>query len=351
MRGKGVQYDTGTFPNGDTSRPEFDPRVVAREMQIIAEDLHCNTVRIAGGDPERISVAAEFAVAAGLAVWYSPFPCEMTEQEMLPYFAECADRAEALRRGGADVVLATGCELSVFARGYLPGETFSDRMASLGAAPELRQAALAPIPERLNAYLQEVVGTVRPRFGGPVGYASIPIEHIDWTPFDVVGADAYRSTRNADSYRADLKELFVHGKPVVITEVGCCTFRGAGDLGAAGWLVVQPDGTVKPGTVRDEGEQVRYMDELLPLFAQEGVDTTFWFSFAGYALPHREDPRTDADVGSYGIVKMLDGVPARTYPGMPWEPKEAFHALARHYRGAGHPAAGGLSGPGSLGGS
>ncbi|MFD1539397.1 hypothetical protein [Nonomuraea guangzhouensis] len=28
---------------------------------------------------------------------------------------------------------------------------------------------------------------------------------------------------------------------------------------------------------------------------------------------------------------MLDGAQATTYPGMPWEPKEAFHTLARHY--------------------
>ncbi|WP_432142755.1 hypothetical protein [Streptomyces sp. bgisy084] len=331
MRGKGVQYDTGTFPNGDTSRPTFEPDVVAREMRVIADDLHCNAVRITGGDPERLSVAAGFAAEAGLAVWYSPFPCEMTEEEMLPYFAECADRAQALRRGGAEVVLATGCELSVFARGYLPGETFADRMETLRAAPEVRAAALASIPERVNGYLGEVVKTVRPRFGGPVSYASIPIEDIDWSPFDIVGVDAYRSTRNADTYREDLRAYFASGKPVVVTEVGCCTFRGAGDLGAAGWLVVQADGTVSPGTVRDEGEQVRYMDDLLPVFEAEGVDTTFWFSFAGYGLPHRDDPGTDLDLGSYGIVKMLDGTPSRTHPGLPWEPKEAFHALARHY--------------------
>jgi hypothetical protein len=30
-----------------------------------------------------------------------------------PLFADCADRAEHLRRGGADVVLVTGCELTL----------------------------------------------------------------------------------------------------------------------------------------------------------------------------------------------------------------------------------------------
>ncbi|MFE1773151.1 hypothetical protein [Streptomyces sp. NPDC059008] len=329
MRGKGVQYDTGTFPNGDNTNPRFTPDLAARDMRVIAEDLHCNTVRITGGDPGRISAAAEAAAEAGLAVWYSPFPCEMTEDQLLPYFVECADRAEELRRQGADVVLATGCEISIFNCGYLPGDTFNDRMEPLRAAPEVREKALAAIPEPVNAFLAEVARAVRPRFGGPLSYASIPIEHIDWTPFDLVGVDAYRSSRNATTYREDLRAYFAHGKPVVVTEAGCCAYRGAGDMGAAGWLVVQPDGTVTPGTVRDEGEQVRYMDDLLPLFEEEGVDTTFWFSFACYALPHREDPLRDADLGSYGIVKVLDG--ERGDAVAPWEPKEAFHALARHY--------------------
>lgn len=335
MRGRGVQYDTGTFPGGDSTRRTFDPRTVERELRIIAEELHCTTVRITGGDPERLSTAAQFAAAAGLQVWYSPFPCEMTEEQMLPYFAECADRAEALRRQGVDVVLATGCELSLFARGYLPGETFGDRMHTLRAEPSVREAALASIPERVNGFLAEVTKTVRPRFAGPVSYASIPIEHIDWSPFDIVAVDAYRNIRNAETYRDQLRQYFSHGKPVVVTEVGCCTFQGAGDLGAGGWTVIGPDGRIAPGTVRDEGEQVRYMNDLLPLFEEEGIDTVFWFSFAGFELPHRPgDPPTDLDLGSYGIVKMLDGLPAQAFPGMPWEPKEAFHALARHYAGA-----------------
>jgi hypothetical protein len=333
MRGKGVQYDTGTFPDGDSTRPRFEPHVVEREMRIIVDDLHCTAVRVTGGDPERLSIAAEYAAAAGLEIWYSPFPCEMTEEQMLPYFADCADRAEALRRDGATVVLATGCELSLFARGYLPGDTFSDRMQTLRAAPQARAAALEEIPDRVNGFLREVVKTVRPRFGGPISYASIPIEHIDWRPFDIVGVDAYRNSHNAATYRQQLRRYFTHGKPVVVTEAGCCTFQGAADLGAGGWTVIEADGHIRAGMVRDEGEQVRYINDLLSIFEHEGIDTVFWFSFAGFELPHRPDSRDDLDLGSYGIVKMLDdGIQARTYPGMPWEPKEAFHALAEHYR-------------------
>lgn len=336
LRGKGIHYDTGTFPNGDTSRPVFDPRDAERDMRVIAKDLHCTAVRITGGDPDRIETTARHAADAGLEVWFSPFPCELTNAEMLPLFTDCAERAERLRRDGAKVALVTGCELSLFARDYLPGDTFNERVPIL-AGPG-REAALQGIPDKVNAFLGEVVDTVRPLFGGRVSYASCPLDGVDWTPFDVVGLDAFRGLRNAPTYRDDLRKEFAHGKPVAIMEAGCCTYRGAGDYGGAGWYMAKDaDGvTLKPDLVRDEGEQVRYLDDLMTVFEEEGVDSVFWFSFAGFATPHRTTG-PDEDMASYGIVKILDEqssypAEARTYPDMPWEPKEAFHALARRYK-------------------
>jgi hypothetical protein len=112
---------------------------------------------------------------------------------------------------------------------------------------------------------------------------------VDWSPFDIVGLDAFRGLRNAATYRDDLRREFAHGKPVAIMEVGCCTFRGAGDYGGAGrHIAMEPDSvTPKPGLVRDEGEQVRHLDDLMPIFEDEGADSVFWFSFAGYGTPHR----------------------------------------------------------------
>ena len=58
MRGKGICYDAGFLHAGVSSRERFDLDVVAREMRIIHDDLHCTAVRITGGDPERIEGAA-----------------------------------------------------------------------------------------------------------------------------------------------------------------------------------------------------------------------------------------------------------------------------------------------------
>ncbi|MFF3493270.1 hypothetical protein ACFYWS_18150 [Streptomyces sp. NPDC002795] len=207
MRGKGIHYDTGTFPNRDISHPVFDTHVVERDMRVITEDLRCTAIRITGGDLGRIETAARCAATDGLEVWFSPFPCEMTNEEMLLYVTDAAERAEPLRRDDADVVQVTGCELSLFARGYLAGDTFSERVPVL-AGPD-REAALQPLPNKVNAFLGAVVRAVRPLFAGLVSCASCPLDGVDWSPFDIVGLDA---------------------------------FRGAGDYGGAGWHVAMGHG-------------------------------------------------------------------------------------------------------------
>jgi len=45
-----------------------------------------------------------------------------------------------------------------------------------------------------------------------------------------------------------------------------------------------------------------------------------------------EDPRYDLDMDSMSLVKSLPGGRHGTaYPDMPWEPKEAFWAVAHHF--------------------
>jgi hypothetical protein len=70
----------------------------------------------------------------------------------------------------------------------------------------------------------------------------------------------------------------------------------------------------------------------LEVFDAEGVDTALVFTFAGYVLPHRSNPRDDLDLASYGVVKILEGRLGDTYPDMAWEPKAAFTALAECFR-------------------
>ncbi|MFF6883143.1 hypothetical protein ACFY9F_08130 [Streptomyces sp. NPDC012421] len=341
MRARGISYDTGFVKHGRNSRGGFAPETVRRELEIIRDDLHCTAVRVMGGDPDRIELAAGYAAELGLEVWFSPYPLEETEAGMLALFADCAERAERLRRGGAEVVFVTGAELSLMNRGFLPGADTTERVALLRRPDELR-AVLGGVRARVGAFLAEAVEVVRARFAGPVTYASVPLEGVDWTSFDLVSVDVYRSAEIAAGFSDGVRGMVAGagGKPVAVTEFGAACYRGAGDRGALGLEVVEYDATgpvrLTGAYERDEEGQAAYLRELLAVFEEAGVDTTFVFTFALHDHVHRPDgdPSTDLDLASYGVVKVYEDRNGTRYPDLPWEPKAAFDAVAEHHRRA-----------------
>ncbi|WP_103335808.1 hypothetical protein [Amycolatopsis sp. CA-126428] len=330
MRAKGIGYDTGLELAGRFNRP-FEPDLVRRELTIIRDDLHCTAVRLIGTDLDRIEFAAREAAALGLEVWFSPFPWDRTPDEVLGLLADGAARAERLREAGAAIVFVTGAELSLFCHGFLPGDSLTERLENVLASREL----LVGLPDRVNAFLARAAEAVRARFGGRVTYAAIPLERVDWAPFDIVSVDAHRSKEVEHLYREGVRSLVAAGKPVAITEFGVTPYRGAADLGARCGEILEYEGDVpvrlKGDYVRDEQEQARYLRELVEIFAAEGVDAAFACTFVCYGLVHRADPRTDLDMASWGVVKVLENGTGETYPDVPWEPKAAFGALADCY--------------------
>lgn len=337
MHRKGINYDTGITPFGTRmSRESFEPGQVRREMKIISRDLHCTAVRISGRDLHRIALAAEYALGEGLEVWFAPFPCNLTADELVPFFVESAQVAENLRRQSSQVVFVLGCEMSLFNTGFIPGTHYLERLQTLMNPALLVNLSLSPeeLEQRFNAFLGRANAAVRDHFLGPVTYASGTWESIDWNLFDLVGVDHYRDVSNQSSYREQLRPYFLHGRPVVVTEVGCCTYRGAQDRGAMGWAIV--DRKVHPPrlteqVIRDEQVQVDYLVEVLRSLDEEKVDGAFWFTFASYGYPFHPGPLYDLDCASYGVVKVLDGRTGETYPDLPWEPKSSFFALAEYY--------------------
>src|SRR6476620_3953594 len=190
MRAKGINYDTGFINKGVSSREPFDITVVKRELRIIRDDLHCTAVRVTGGDVERLAIAAGIAADLGLEVWFSPFTCDLTYEEMLDLLADCAERAERLRRQGAEVVLVVGAEISLLNKGFLPGDTIGERMELLANLPRLREL-IPEIPAQVNMFLGQAAAVVRERFSGKITYAAMPFEGVDWTRFDIISLDIY----------------------------------------------------------------------------------------------------------------------------------------------------------------
>jgi hypothetical protein len=335
---RGINYDVGTpFRKGRLSRPGFDETIVRKEIEIIRNDLRCDSIRISGYDPDRLSKASEFALEQGLQVWFSPVCVDATQEEALEYLTACAVAAEQLRKKRCDLIFVIGCEYSLFLKGIIKGNTLDERIKRMfnPAGIILNSLGLRKaISIRLNSFLKTATEKVREHFTGRLSYASGIWENVDWRLFDIVGIDHYRASYNKSSYVKQLSGYYKFNKPVAVLEFGCCTYRGAENKGGAGWAIIETTNgrpVLKGNYVRDESVQADHIMELLEIFENEKLYSVFVFTFINPSLKFNSDPRYDLDMASYGIVKPVDDTDAGSYKNLPWKPKDAFNRLAVYY--------------------
>lgn len=387
MNRKGVCYDVGRVLLGADWRPNFNPRVVHRELEIIKNDLHCNAVRICGLDIDRLMTAAEDALTQRLEVWLSPEMWDRSQDETVEYIAGAAERAEELlQRWPGKLVFSVGSELTLFSQGMIEGKNVFDRISRSSFLSDIRAGKYnGP----LNLYLQNLSEAARKSFRGPLTYFSLPFEAVDWKPFDFVGVDHYRDVQNKDSYGRLISKYNAFGKPVIVGEFGCCTFRGAELLGGSGFMITfgMMEGLLGPNQklpkmfldmahvpprvdgryIRDEELQGRELFDQLGVLDTAGVEGAFVHTFVVPNSPYRSDPRYDTDMANFSLVKsfpeaetaeefrrqtirgakemmgldldphVLDGFSGPTgehgvtYPDLPWEPKKSFRVVAEYY--------------------
>jgi hypothetical protein len=350
MNRKGVSYDVGRVM-GFNWRPNFNPKIVRRELEIIKNDLHCNAVRICGLNIDRLMTASESALDVGLEVWFSPEMWDKSPEKTLNYVTKAAAAAETLnRRYPERLVFIVGSELTLFMQGIVPGRNLTARIKN----PQFMSRVKAGEHNKpLNEFLVKTNNSVRKVFHGKLTYASLVWEAVDWELFDFVGVDHYRINRIEDTYIEMLKPSFAHNRPVVITEFGYSTYQGG--IGSEGFLSSSGLGggiidlksqflhqipvlgrLIRPHTkgvhVRDEQWQTRKLVENLSILDKAGVDGAFIFQFMSQITPYSDNPRFDLDMASSSLVRYWDnGKHGTTYPDMTWEPKESFRAVAGYY--------------------
>jgi hypothetical protein len=335
---RGINYDVGTnYEPGTLSRAVLHETVMRREIRIIRDELHCNAINVFGTDVERLVSCATIALEHDLHVWVQPRLINSTQDEALDHLAHVAEAAERLRSQSEKVSLNVGCELSIFTSGIIPGRTFEQRIKRLAFLWWL----IPMFNRRLNALLGKAAVVARAQFNGRTTYAAGLWEHVDWNHFDVVGVNYYRYLLNESSYADGLRALQRFGKPVIITEFGCCSYDGAERKGPAGEDIVDwssPTPQLNGTYNRNERVQAEYLAELIDLYRSEHVSGAFVFEFIEPAYPHSSDPLHDLDMASFGIVKVCpDGADGNGGADDPdgavhWEPKLAFHEVARRYR-------------------
>lgn len=291
-----------------------------------------------------MTVVTEIALRLGLEVWFSPAFFEYSPEETAARLVAAAEAAAPLEAANPGrVVLVAGSELTLFMRGLVAGKSVTERLQRFKGDPALLRNG------KLNEYLAVLVPRLRGVFDGPLAYASLTFEQVDWRPFDYVGVDHYREARTRDRYVEMLQHFLSTGKPVIITEFGMRTYRGAASSGALGfgvtdttrlWLHTRPviGRFVRPrlkGTFqRDEAMQARELSETLDELERSGVAGALLSTFVTPGAYTDDDPRYDVDMDSMSLVKSLPhGRHGTTYPDMTWEPKEAFSVVAHHFAG------------------
>ncbi|MFF1376146.1 abortive infection protein [Streptomyces sp. NPDC058308] len=320
---KGINYDTGTnYAGSGLSRKPSSSDLIHQYMAVIRNDLNCTSVSLFGTDISRLTETASAALDLGLHVSLQPRLIEAEPDAMLRHLAAVATAAEELRQQYGRVVLNVGCELTVFGSGIIPGGTHADRSAKL-ADPQW-WPRFPEFNEKLNGVLARARDVARAHFGGRLTYGAGLWEEVDWDGFDMVGLNYYRMAYNDADYATNLRRFHQYGKPILITEFGCCSFDGAAEMGPAGYGIV--DWTADPpelagSFIRNEQVQADYLSQQLDVFAAEKIYGAYVFEFIA-PKPYSPNPRHDLDMASFGVVRVVgDG----------WEPKAAFHALAGLY--------------------
>ncbi|MBE1463147.1 abortive phage infection protein [Kibdelosporangium phytohabitans] len=330
LRG-GVTYDTGVLHYRDQplSRARWTRALMEHDLDVIAGRLNCPSVSVFGTEIDRQTATTRAAAERGLTVYVQPRLYDHSQREILDHLAESARQVERLRRQGARIVFAAGCEHILFTPDIVPGANFEERIANIGTLPPQEWPNVA---NRLNAFLAKAAAVSRQNFGGTVTYGGAFFEPVDWSVFDMVGVDYYEYFGTDAEYRADLAKYRKWNKPLTIMEFGSCTYPGAPQRGGSGYDIVdyeQVPPVIRPGYARDEHAQAGHIARLLRIFAAERIPAHV-YTFVNPGAPHSPVREHDMDIASFSVVKTVRDRHDDPYSRYRWEAKESFRALARH---------------------
>ncbi|MEU8827121.1 abortive phage infection protein [Streptomyces sp. NPDC048636] len=324
---RGVSYEV---IDGETPFTGWDATRMRRDIRAIRDELHADSVSVFGTGVERLAATASEVAERGLHVWLQPRLADVPQREILDHLAETGRYAERLRRQGAEVHLSVGAEFVLFVPGIVPGDSAVERIKNLTSGNYDPKTLM----RELRSFTERAAKVARSVFQGGITYGAAQDEEVDWNLFDLVGVNYYASFARRSEHIRELAKYRRWGKPVVVSEFGSCTYRGAPAQGGMGWDTVDYDKQppeIIGDLVRSERTQAAYLADLVDVFESMDLYAALVYQFVTPDAPHRHQPRYDLDMASYSLVKAVWKTPEEPTAHWHWEPKEAFHALARHY--------------------
>jgi hypothetical protein len=333
MQYKGVTYDVGTeyVPNILT-KDHFNLELVNKDMDAIKNQLNCNSVRIYGKESQKLILAAESALQQGLNVWLSPRLINENQESTLSHLKWIATAFEILKQKypSQELIFIIGGELTIDMAGLVPGDFISERIKQVLNPLAFIKSALGIKPKyekTFNQFLQTAFSVVKEVFSGKITYSAGIWEKVDWSYFDFISINLYKASFNKASYNRTLKKMVSTGKPLIITEFGCCAYEGADQKGPDGYGVLdfsKNPPLFKEKCIRNEKVQADYIIDLLQTYDKEHVTGAFVFDFCMEKYTHNATPENDYDLAAFGITK--------SFGKGTWTPKESFYEIGKYYK-------------------
>ena len=299
MKLKGVNYDLGTNYGVGADFRKVSKSEMIRDLDIIKNKLNCNAIRIDGEKLDKLILCSNLCFERNLTILFSPRFISKTKKETLKLIKKAAIEAEKLRKKNSNIIFVVGNEMSLDTCDFLKEKEYLQR------CNKLHKKSPKELDKNLNLFLKDLVNIARKHFNGKITYASGFWENIDWSAFDFVGVNKYLGSWNKKSYLKELKNLEKLKKPIIITEFGCGSFKGASDLGPKSPFIIDRERKeIKGHHLRDENEQANYIKKLIKIFKKENIYGCFVFTFIEPNYKYSNDPKKDLDMASFNLVRL-----------------------------------------------
>ncbi len=276
--------------------PEFDttPRTIPdheeldEQLSTIHDELGCNAIFIEAGAgyEDKLIEACELAIQKGFdRIYVHAKYMHFTLDDTIDKLRTFAPAVTKLRKSSNSVVWAIGAEFTYAIKGIIPGDTFKDQQKWIH---EHHNDYIDNQKANIPRAFQRILPIIKSNYDYPVAYAAGKNE-VDLVPwgdpvFESICWNAYLQPAYGEDEQFlinKLSELRRFGKPIISSEFGSATYKGA--------AVSATTAVGYQGQPYDEDEQANSIDRYCKMLNRAPIDGAFVYIYneewdKGYGL-------------------------------------------------------------------
>ena len=274
---KGMNYAAARTAPEFGSTPIPTTEEMNEQLSTIQTELGCNAIIVQAGDgyEDNLVECSRMALQKGFDRVYAYVRyMNSTLDQTVEKLGALATRVRSLRETYDSFVFMIGCEFPLSISGIIPGTTWFDRVRYATEHSDWWNLVASNEPK----ILRKILPVVKNNYGYPVAYAAMAgeISLVPWSDpiFGEVSPQMYpQYSPSATQAWApkELSDLKRFGKPVIASEFGCATYKGAGLWGANDLNIAEHS--------YDEDEQASYIDKYCNMLNKADIDGAFYYMY------------------------------------------------------------------------